>query len=360
MMSYRTFSVVAIIAAVALAATPGGAATIDNAIMLASDALVADQGGNGAWPGAEAFTGSIVAGLANAYEIQGVSGYKTAAESGGTYILNTAGGNFFGDEAYGLTRLSEISSDPSTNSWRTAAAGFYTAVTNLGSGTSGYISALKGGYAEESQPLFYVAHHAIAASYVNATDKGVWRQSVIDTLADVDDDDVYPVMSLGAAVWALALTGDLDATAITSDTGSYWYGMTLADLPGELAGHQVPSGNTYGDSFYWRLDHTNGGDPNSYASGYTEDTVFGTLGLIGATSTGSWDYGDQILAARESLALGVDDMVGNEGSVYLHIWEGGSFHYAFTGETLQALPEPATLFVLGLGSFLVGVRRRCA
>jgi hypothetical protein len=350
---------VSFIAVVALTATLGrGAITIDDAIVLGSDRLVATQAGNGAWPGAQSFTGPIIAGLASAYGIEGANEYKTAAEDGGTYILNTAGGNFLGDEAYGLATLSEISADPSSNAWRTAVGNFYTAVKNSGGGTLGYINALRSGYAEDSQPLLYLAHHALAASYANAVDKSVWRQGVINTLADVDDNDGVPVMSLGAAVWALALTGDLDGAAITNDAGSYWYGMTLADLPAELASHQVPSGDTYGNSFYWRFDHTNGGDPGSYAAGYTEDTVFGTMGLIGAGSTASWNYDSEIQRAREVLAFGVDDTLGSAGSVYLHSWEGGGSHYAYIGETLQALPEPTALFMLGLGGMMLRVQRR--
>ena len=206
---------VVVILVLGMAVSGWASSTISEAIDDAAGYLVTNQAGNGAWAGAEAYTGSIVAGLVNAYDIKGSPGYKTAAENGGAYIVNTAGGNYYGDEAYGLTKLSGISTDPASNSWRTEVSNFYQAVNN--SNTADYIGALKAGFAEDSQALFYLAQHAQAADYVSAADKALWRQSVIDTLADLTDDDITPVMALGSAVQALALTGSgLDSTVISA------------------------------------------------------------------------------------------------------------------------------------------------
>jgi len=329
----------------------GGA--IDSAITRAADRLDASQAGDGSWTGEIYFTGSIVAGLVNAYETNGTASYKTAAEDGGTWILTNSSPNFLGDEAYSLTRLSGISADPASNAWRTAASGFYTAVKASGGGTSGYVSAYSG--TNPSNAVFYLANHVVAATYVGAADQSIWRQGVINFLADVTDSAAdYPVMALGIATWALAQSGSMDATLVDPGAagGSTWDGVTLADLPGLLAGHQVGSGDN-ADSFYWRFDHAapGGGDP----SGFTEDTVFGTLGLIAANDANpALAFDDEIFAARTVLAGGV----AGDGKMYEHIWSGGANYHTFAGETLQALPEPASLAFLATGGMLLLARRR--
>ena len=302
-----------------------------DAVTRAADRLVAEQGANGTWAGEEYYTGSIAAGLANASEMTGVAAYKTAAEDGGNYILGSAGGNFYGDEAYALTRLSDISADPANNTWRTNVSTFYTSVKNAEGGTSGYISDLAAGSQDISAAVFYIASHVVAAYYVNAADKTIWRNGLIYYLGDVDDNAYYPVMALGVSVWALAKTGPLDNTAIYpgAPPTSPWYGKTLADLPAMLLGHQVSTG-AYAGSFYWRFDHTG---PGGEASGYTEDAAFGTLGLVAADEAGFADYDEPISDARNALAQGV----AAGGEVYEHIWSGGLLLHLFAGESLQAL-----------------------
>jgi len=352
----RCTNVVAVLAGALLlllvaapSAVMGGA--IETAITRAADRLDASQAVNGSWTGETYFTGSIVAGLVNAYQVLGTASYKTAAEDGGTWILTNSSPNFLGDEAYSLTRLSGISADPSVNAWRTAASGFYTAVST--GGTSGYVSAYTG--TNPSNAVFYLANHVVAATYVGAADQSIWRQGLIDFLSDVTDDTAdYPVMALGIATWALAQSGSMDSTKINpaAGSGTYWYNKTLADLPGLLAGHQVTSGDN-ADSFFWRFDHTapGGGDP----SGFTEDTVFGTLGLIAANDANpALAFDDEILAARLVLASGV----AGDGKMYEHIWSGGADYHTYAGETLQALPEPASLAFLATGGMLLLARRR--
>jgi len=347
----------------AASASAWGSATISQAIDDGAGYLVSSQEGDGSWAGAEALTGPIVSGLVNAYAVKGNASYKAAADAGGNYILDLSGYgqsgfSLTGEESYSLARLSEIAGDPASNTWRTVVSDFHQ-LLNSYAYTSTFIAGIRSGYPDDvdSLPLFDLAHHTLAAYYVDASDKGIFRQAVIDTLADVTSDDWYPVMSLGAAVSALAVTGDgLDSTVIS--TSGYWAGVQLDDLPGILAGHQAVGGS-YPDSFYWRFDHT--GNP---AAGLTEDTVFGTLGLLAAGADARWDYGPEVLAARRVLTNGdnygfasPDYGVMADGAAYNHIWDGGLYgpgdQYVYVGETLQALPEPGTMAILVLGSVLL-------
>ncbi len=329
--------------ALAMAAPDGmGAGTVYEAITDAADRLVAQQGGDGRWPGEEGFTGAIVPGLTHSYGRTGTASYKTAAEISGNYMMTSAGGNYYGDEAYALTCVSMISATPHNNPWRSAVANFYEAVKDSASGTSGYISGLISG-TDPSNAAFYMAHHTVAADYVDADDKDVWRDSLIGTLAQIEDTAVYPVMSLGVCTWALAQSGPMDGTwvDITAPTHSTWFKKTLADLPDMLLSHQVPEGEDHAGSFYWRFDHTDGDPGGEYlVSGFTEDTLFGMLGLMAAHQTDcSVNYYPQILAARDALVYGV----APDGRVYEHIWEGGYDYHAYAGEALEAicvLPRP--------------------
>jgi len=343
------FKVCAVMVVLSTSVNCAVAMPVVEAVEAIADRLVADQLPDGTWPGEADFTGSIVAGLATAYQVTGKEDYRTAAKLGGAYILNSAGGNYFGDEAYALTRLSEITKDPS---YARAAKKFYNTLD-----TYAYIRGFKA--TDRSNAVFYVAQHTVAANRVNAADAAIWRQGLIQYLSRVDDDVAYyPVMSLGVATWALALTGPMDATRVDPFglTGEdYWTDVKFSDLPGILSSHQVTACD-YDYTFYQRFDHTAAG-PGFQAAGYTEDTVFGLLGLIAAQKADlSLDLWASIIAGRNALASGV----GVDGTLYEHIWSGGALYYVYGGEALQAfalIPEPATLFLLGAGILLLRRRR---
>lgn len=325
-----------VIVVLMFSASPLLASSIGEAIEAVADRLDAEQiksgVSTGSWPTEADFTGSIVAGMASAYELTCNGYYKDSAESGGDYILWAAGGNFYGDEAFALTGLSEIANDPCNNFWRTAVSDFYYNVKHDVDGTAGYISLFGG--TEPSTAVFYMAHHTVAAFYAGAEDKQIWRQGLIDWLAQVDDNSSdFPVMALGVATWALARTGPLDATFVDpSGTGKpYWNLVTLAALPGLLASHQVPGSG----AFYWRFDHGDGG-PGEPVSGYTESAIFGTLGLIAASGANPvLEVDDAILAGRQVLL----DSISSEGKVWERLSQEGSVYYAYAGEMLTVLGE---------------------
>lgn len=340
--SRRCITLIVVIALIA-GALPSAvfALSVDKAYTETADLLVLRQYLTGEWVGQENFTGSIVAGLIRAYEATDNAGYLAAAEKGAGYILDVAGGNYFGDEAYALARLGEVTGE---QSYTDAVRVFYKAID-----TDAYIS----GFSEtdRSNAVFYVAHHTIAAHKVGAPDAETWRKGLIECLCLIDDDMAdYPVMSLGAAVWALAQTGSLDDALMDSDGKgeSYWTDVKLSELPDLLAAHLDLSGD-HRNSFYYRFDHNPAG-PGFEASGYTEDTIFGLLGLMAADAAG-WDFEQEIVDAREKLTGAVTP----GGFVWAHV----DLHYGHTptywvygGELLETM-ETEDLNPVLLGSSAV-------
>jgi hypothetical protein len=73
------------------------------------------------------------------------------------------------------------------------------------------------------------------------------------------------------------------------------------------------------------------------AVGFTEDAIYGTLGLVAVAAAGD-DPADEdmvraITAAQEILLRGVDE----EGRVYQHLAQVGETYHVYAGEMLQAL-----------------------
>ena len=285
----------------------------------------------GSWPGEANLTGSILSGMAGAYKLKCDVDYRRAAEWGGDYILWAAQGNYYGDEIFALTRLSQIASDPCDNPWRTIVADFYDNVKNSIGSTENYVSNFQA--IEPSTAVFYMANHVLAAYYVDAEDKKIWREELINLLSRVDDSSYYPVMALGAATWALAQTGPLDQTEIHSsgEGAPYWESRKLADLPDLLVSHQVQDGQPGAGGFYWQFWHMDG-SPN----GYTEDAIFATRGLVAAYyANPDPNLESAILNAHAALM----DGISSDGKVWERLSQEGSIFYTYSGEMLQILGE---------------------
>jgi len=339
----RTEHVLIVMAILLAAGRAAVALPIPQAVQAIGDRLASEQITTGAlegtWANQADYTGSIVAGLVNAYQMTGKEAYKSAAELGGAHILMQRRDNPYGDEAFALALLTEITAE---NLYANTVKDFYAGIA-----TSRYIQGFDN--ADLSAAVFYIAHHAVAAHTVGATDTQIWRDSLIRYLNKVDDDTAFfPVMSLGVATWALCQTGDMDQTRVdlSSPGGAdYWQNVRLVDLPGILLSHQVTNGDNAG-SFYYRFDH-NAQSPN-LTSGFVEDTVFGTLGLIAADQIG-WDFNSDIFAARTTLAAAI----GADGIVYEHISAGSASYHLYAGETLSAIPEPTSLLLWSVGVMLL-------
>lgn len=296
----------------------------------------------GSWPEEELFTGSLTAGMVGAYECTGNYVYRTASRRAGYYILRAANemGNLLGDEAYALVRLSEVSrlmESGFSNAWSFNLSDFYVSTRrpDYEGTTEVYLAYFEG--EEPSTTVFLLANYVVGAYYVDDADKELWRDALIRHLSYVDDGCSHPVMALGAATWALAQIDGLDDTPVASEGGSaYWKDTVLSDLPWLLLSHQVPGDDAYGGSFYWRFDHS-AVVPGGIGYGFTEDVVYGTLGLVAAASAmgggAHEDFVPAITAAQEALLLGVDE----EGEVYEHLALVGQTYHTYAGEMLQAL-----------------------
>lgn len=352
-MRRRLISGMACMVLAVAASSAWAASSAGEAVTLAADRLVGLQAEDGTWPDEADYTGPIVAGLVNAFQLTGSNAYRAAAFKGADYILGVPGGNLLGDEAYALTLAADITPSPSTSAYRTAVSTFYdTIVRTAVGGTSTYINDLVDYYSinfdDQSQSAFYLAQHTAAAYRVDAIDKAVWRSSLVNTLAQVDDNDLYPIFALGAATWALARTGPLDSTPVdpSASAGSVWEGVALKDLPSLLLAQQVAGGPEAG-AFYADFAHSDGG--------YTEDTVYGTLGLMASAAAGVAGLGNAVAAGQASLIAGVD----TDGMVFEHVSQTGGSLNLYAGETLQAIPEPGTLTIAAAGAILLlGGRRK--
>jgi len=323
--------------------------TTGAALRRACDQLVATQlevGVNaGAWPEETAFTGTMAAGLAWAYQRTCEPMYLQAAERAAGFISRVSGIYYgYGDDAWAMLLLSEASADRWDNPYRANLAAFYEGVREMEGGTAGFIASYGTG-TEPSTAVLYLAMHCVASDYVGATDAEMFRAAVRDFLAGVDDATAsWPVLALGAATWALAETGPLDGGLVDpSGTGRpMWNLVRLEDLPGMLLGHQVVEGLEGADgadaaiagAFYWRFDHTDGGDGEGVVAGFTEDTVFGAMGLAAAARR----WGDPVLGAASDRSLRVlVGVVDAEGRVGGHLWEPSPVRAVYAGELAAAL-----------------------
>jgi len=334
------------------------ASVVDIAITSAADKIVSNQNGNGSWTdmGSTDFTGATAAGLVAAYDRTGNSTYMTSAQNGAGFFMNNS--SLLGDEAFALTQLSTLQPNTNSNAYRTAAQNYFNTVSNGTGGTSTYVNNFVAHYTnfnppDQSQAVIYLAYYTTAAYAVNANDRAVWRSGLLGALGQIDDNDYYPVASLGMAVWALAQTGNgLSAATTLSGPSTILNGKTLAQLSALLASEIVPSGPNAGTFFY---------DFGQTQSGYTEDAAMGLMGLEAAYSAdATLNYGALISGCQ----LALSGCIGNDGSTYYDMNHDTPTLNVFGGRALGALsasvPEPfggSMLFSIGT-LYLIGRRRQ--
>ena len=294
----------------------------------AANLLVVRQLSTGDW-GEGGFAGEAVIGLVSAYKQVGAPGYKTSAEAGGAFILSSAGYDAstntyalstYAAEAYALARLSELAATPSDNNWRTALEDLFDEIRARSGSTEDFIGDLVVSYGAVylGTAVYDVSRFTAAAAYVGDADVAAWRAGLIELLGDVDDTSNAPTTALGAATWALEVSGGLDSTVVSGGS-AFLNGKMLSELPDLLAAQlQVANG-----SFTWNFD-------GSYP-GFTEATVMAALALdvVGG-------YDTAVNAAIALLRQGVDA----KGVSYFEIGvdsSPASFYYS--GETLEIIRE---------------------
>lgn len=315
---------------------------IDEAVKVVADRLESEQvkesENKGTWLDNMEFTGSITVGMVDAYNRTGENSYWASAELAGDYILRISNGNLYSDEALALTRLSDFATDPLNNIWRTTVSNFYSNIKQSSSGTQDYIALYEG--LEPSAVVLYLAEHVVAAYSVGAEDIEIWRQSLVDWLSQVDDDCSFPVLALGSATWALAQTGRLDETLIdpSGEGTSYWNLKRLENLPSLLLSHQVPEGQPMAGSFYWRFDHGDGGW-SIPISGFTEDTIYATLGLAAFYYANPVQNDSNLESALSAARSALMNSISPKGWVWEHLSQNGIVCCVYAGEMLQVLCE---------------------
>ena len=316
--------------AAACASSSGG---LRDVVADAADRLAANQSVSGDW-GEEGFVGEAMTGLACTQLVVANDDYRDAANAAGDFVLAEAGyspasGTYdvplYAAEAYGLTRLSQITSTPFHNPWRTATGDLFSEIRRRSGTTADFIDDIVSDYGSSfvGTAVYDIARFTATAGYVSDVSLPTWRSKLMDTLADIDDDADAPALALGSAVWALAATGEMDDTTL-SGSSSVLNGKKLSELPGMMADLQDVDG-----SFFW----TFGGD----YPGYTEPTVMAALGLMAANGGA---YSSEISAAVSALEDGVDV----DGAAYFLIGDDStddSFYFA--GETLEALAPAAAV-----------------
>jgi hypothetical protein len=237
---------------------------IGQAVQAIADQLVAEQipegVRTGTWPKEATFTRSIITGVVGAYEPTFQSAYKASVKLVGDYVLLFAQENFFCDETFALTHLSQIAADPRDNAWLTAVSTFYSSIeTDHHDNIQGYIGRFV--WTEPSTDVFYSASHVVATYFVDAIDKEMQRLGLIIRLTQGANASQYPVMAMGIAMRALVRKDLLNDTFIPSsgEDAPYLNGKKpFEDQPDLLSGHQVAEGRLGAGSIYWQSHHGEG------------------------------------------------------------------------------------------------------
>ena len=344
------FALMAISAGVFAVSNPFAPLSTSEAVREVANRLVATQEASGRWPAqgtvpAGTFTGTMAAGLAEAYWMTCNPAYRDAAEAAGLYIWTTAPGcALYADEAYAFMQLSEIACDPADNDWRLALQDFYGCVESQGphedfdykAGTELYVAQIEA----DLTPIWLtveVAYYTVAAYYIDTPQKATWRSELVRVLETANAPSGEQIMALGLATWALAQTDVLDATpgSIFVGDGAWTYGAATSEseLPDLLASYQVPGATPapYPGHFYSVYN-----PPNAGFSGWTETNMFAMMGLDAAgESDPGLDYQDAI---DWTWALNMQ-AIDNNGDVW---WDAvvaagtgdNETHYHYAGEWL--------------------------
>jgi hypothetical protein len=283
----------------------------------------------------------IAMGLAKAYKQTGNSAHLAALTKAGSFLLSKSG-TFSAVDGYLAAELDSVYGGTTYSDY--VKANFYdklSAGTYQRAGdatlytTETYINRIRTNRSGTAANMgaWDIGMGLYAAVAIGASDTKAWITATTAEIDELSTDNYYDVVGLSGAILGLAAAGvDYDPQA-----GSFASASSIADLAGTLASYQLSNG-----AFTW----------NSYYVGDGNDAVQETAyAILALKAVGGFDAE---VAAAQNYLISAQLTTGGWASSMDSTVE----NHELTGEALWAIPEPATMSILALGSLALLRKRK--